>query len=474
MIKEADDVAVREKGRVMGGKKEERSVNTRALVLTMLLESESGQEYSNVILRDTLMKYNYLSAQEKAFMKRLFEGCVEYRIRLDYLLNAFSKTKTTKMKPVILAILRMGVYQLLYMDAVPDAAACNEAVALAEKRGFRGLKGFVNGVLRNIARNKNALPEPDERKEPMAALSVRYAMPEWLVCFFCEKYGVSTTRKMLADMLLEKPVTIRMDERLSAEERANVLEQMREKGIGVTQHPYLSYAYLLSDVDGIMHVPGFESGAFYVQDVSSMLVSEAAGIHEGMRILDVCAAPGGKSLHAAVKLHGTGMVESRDLSENKVSIVEENRLRCHCDNVTVRQQDALILRQEDVEQYDIVYADVPCSGLGIMGKKCDIRHRVSFGQMEELAALQRKILDGACACVKEGGVLMYSTCTINPAENEEQLSYIASLGFVPESLEPYLPKALWGETTKQGYLQLLPGLHETDGFFLARYRKETR
>ena len=168
------------------------------------------------------------------------------------------------------------------------------------------------------------------------------------------------------------------------------------------------------------------------------------------------------------------MVESRDLSENKVSIIEENRLRCHCDNVTVRQQDALVLRQEDVGQYDIVYADVPCSGLGIMGKKCDIRHRVSFGQMEELAALQRKILDGACACVKEGGVLMYSTCTINPAENEEQLSYIVSLGFVPESLEPYLPEALWGETTKQGYLQLLPGIHETDGFFLARYRKETR
>lgn len=456
----------------MEEKNAQSGVNTRALVLTMLLELEDGQEYSNVILRNTLMKYDYLSTQEKAFMKRLFEGCVEYRIRLDYLLNVYSKTKTTKMKPVILGILRMGVYQLLYMDTVPDAAACNEAVALAGKRGFRGLQGFVNGVLRTIARNRDALPVPDETKEPMTALSVKYAMPEWLVCFFCEKYGILTTQKMLAAMLSERPVSIRMDERLSAEERAGVLRRMREKGIGVEQHPYLDYAYLLSDTDGIMHVPGFESGAFYVQDVSSMLVSEAAEIREGMQILDVCAAPGGKSLHAAVKLKGTGMVESRDLTEYKTSIIEENRLRCHCDNVTVRQQDASVIRQEDIGRYDIVYADVPCSGLGIMGKKCDIRHRVSLKQMDGLVVLQRKILDGACACVKEGGVLMYSTCTINPAENEEQLSYIRSLGFVPESLEPYLPKAIWGKTTGQGYLQLLPGVHETDGFFLARFRRK--
>lgn len=451
--------------------KREHGVNARALVLTMLLQLESGQEYGNVILRDTLAKYDYLPAQEKAFIKRLFEGCVEYRIQLDYVLNAFSKTETARMKPVIRSVLRMGVYQLLYMDSVPDAAACNEAVALAGKKGFRGLGGFVNGVLRSIARRKDSLPMPDEEKEPMTWLSVRYAMPEWLVCFFCEKYGIQTTQKMLAEMLAEKPVTIRMDERLSCKEREQILQQMRKQGIGAEKHPYLDYAYTLSDVDGITHVPGFESGAFYVQDVSSMLVSEAAGIREGMRILDVCAAPGGKSLHAAVKLHGTGMVESRDLTEGKVAMIEENRLRCHCDNMIVRQQDALVRREEDAGQYDIVYADVPCSGLGIMGKKCDIRHRAGSDQMKELVILQRKILDGACACVREGGVLIYSTCTINPAENEEQLSYISSLGFEAESLDPYLPKALCGETTKQGYLQLLPGIHLTDGFFLARFRK---
>lgn len=448
------------------------TVNARALVLDMLLQSESGQEYCNVIVRDTLAKYDYLPVQEKAFIKRLFEGCVEYRIQLDYQLNAFSRTKTARMKPVILQILRMGVYQILYMDSVPDAAACNEAVALAGRRGFRGLQGFVNGVLRNIARNRDALPLlPEEGANPMQALSVRYAMPEWLVCLFCEKYGMQTTQKMLAAMLRARPLTIRMDERLSMKERESILEQIRKKGIAVQKHPYLDYAYDLSGADGVINLPGFEDGAFYVQDVSSMLVTEAAGIREGMRILDVCAAPGGKSLHAAVRLHGTGMVESRDLTENKIAIIEENRMRCHCDNMVVRRQDARILTQEDVGQFDVVYADVPCSGLGIMGKKCDIRHRISAEQIEELVVLQREILDRACSYVKEGGVLVYSTCTIDPAENEEQLPDIVSRGFAAESLDPYLPGILRSRTTEQGYLQLLPGIHETDGFFLARFRK---
>ncbi len=447
------------------------TVNTRALVLDMLLESESGQKYANVIVRETLAKYDYLTAREKAFIKRLFEGCVEYRIQLDHLLNAFSNTKTTKMKPVILQILRMSVYQLLYMDAVPDSAACNEAVALAGLRGFGGLKGFVNGVLRNIARNKSALPMPDMKREPVTALSVRYAMPEWLVCMFCEIYGIGTTQKMLAAMLEESPVTVRMDERLGLDEQEQILGQMRQKGIRVEQHPYLTYAYRLFDVDGIANAPGFEDGAYYVQDVSSMLVSEAAGIRKGMHILDLCAAPGGKSLHAAEKLCGTGLVESRDLTEYKVAMIEENRMRCHCDNLIVKQQDACVLCEEDIGQFDVVYADVPCSGLGIMGKKCDIRHRIQPDQIEELVVLQRKIIEQACRYVKDGGVLIYSTCTINPSENERQLSYITSCGLVLESLDPYLPDELCGGTARQGYLQLLPGIHETDGFFLARFRK---
>ncbi len=445
-------------------------INGRALVLDMLLFMEKEQEFSNVVLRDTLNKYDYLSGREKAFIKRLFEGCVEYRIQLDYILDAYSNTKTAQMKPVIRAILEMGVYQLLYMDSVPDAAACSEAVKLAGKKGFAGLKGFVNGLLRRVAREKASLPVPDGQKEPVAACAVRYAMPQWLTEFFYDRYGAETTHTMFAAMMEEKPVTVRMDERMDAAEREKVIGAIRAAGITIRRHPYLTYAYELKGTEGIRHVPGFEEGRFYVQDVSSMLVSEIAGIREGMRILDVCAAPGGKSLHAAVKLNGTGHVCARDLTEYKTMMIEENRLRCRIDNMTVERQDALILVREDLEQYDIVYADLPCSGLGLLGKKCDIRHRMNPAQMEELVSLQRAILDVVTGYVKRGGVLIYSTCTINPKENEEQVSYLVSKGFEIEPLDPYLPKELKGSAEK-GYLQLLPGIHRTDGFFMARLRR---
>lgn len=449
----------------------QKGVNGRALVLDMLLLMERDQVYANVLLRETLDKYDYLSGQEKAFIKRLFEGCVEYRIRLDYILNAFSKIKTTRMKPAILEILRMGVYQLLYLDAVPDAAVCNEAVKLAGKKGFTGLKGFVNGVLRSVARAKDTLPMPDETAQPVAACSVRYSVPEWLVCFFYDRYGIETTHRMFEAMMTSSPVTIRMDERLDAEEHRKAVEAIRASGVGIRSHPYLEYAYELTGAQGIQRVPGFEEGRFYVQDVSSMLVSEIAGIRENMQILDVCAAPGGKSLHAAARMRGTGFVRARDLTDYKISLIEENRRRMHCDNMTAERQDALLPVAEDRERYDLVYADLPCSGLGLIGKKCDIRHRMNLAQMEELATLQRAILDVVTEYVKPGGVLIYSTCTINPEENEKQVAYIISKGFETEAIDGYLPQELKGESAKKGYIQLLPGIHRTDGFFMARLRR---
>lgn len=447
-------------------------VNHRALVLDMLLLTERGQEYASEILRGTLNKYDYLPGREKAFIKRLFEGCVERRITLDYVLDLYSATKTGKMRPAIREILRMGVYQLLYMDSVPDASVCDEAVKLAGKKGLAGLKGFVNGVLRSIAREKDTIPMPDEEKEPVRACSVRYAMPEWLVRFFYDRYGRETTHTVFGAMMQSGPVTVRMDERMDADGFLQTVDAIRAGGIGICPHPYLPYAYELMGTEGIRHVPGYEEGKFYVQDVSSMLVTEIAGLREGMTVLDVCAAPGGKSLHAAVRLRRTGLVRARDLTERKTALMEENRQRCRCDNMVVEQKDALIWDAGDEERYDVVYADLPCSGLGIMGKKCDIRHRMSIDRMEELVSLQRRILDVTVSCVKKGGVLIYSTCTVNPAENEEQVAYIVSKGFETEPIDGYLPKELSCESARKGYLQLLPGIHRTDGFFLARLRRK--
>ena len=217
--------------------------NIRQLVLEMLLTvtKKEGGEYSHKVIRDVQNKYNYLSTQEKAFMKRLFEGTLERMIELDYCIDCYSKVKVNKMKPVIRNIMRMGVYQILYMDSVPDSAACNESVKLAQAKGFATLKGFVNGVLRTIARNKDAIPYPDEKKDYRKYLSVTYSMPEWIVDLWIGQFGQETTTAMLQGLLQERPVTIRM--RTEDEKAVEALRADLEKQGGtLKRHPYLSYA----------------------------------------------------------------------------------------------------------------------------------------------------------------------------------------------------------------------------------------
>lgn len=447
------------------------TINTRAVVLELLLSEESGREFANRLLQGTLDKYDYLPGQDKSFIKRLFEGCVERKLQLDFIIDCYSKTKTRKMKPVIRQLLRMGAYQILYMDAVPDAAACNETVSLAGKKGFSGLKGFVNGVLRTVSREKNKIPWPDMQKSQIQYLAVRYSIPEWLTEHFLKDYGAETTERIFGAFLEEQPVTVRMDERLSDEEQERILEAVRNSGVQAEPHPYLSYAYRLRNVSGLSRLPGFAEGVFQVQDVSSMFVSEIAGLSPGMTVLDVCAAPGGKSLHAACKLNGTGLVSARDLTEAKTAMIAENAARGDYPNLEILVRDARMICEEDIERADVVYVDAPCSGLGIMGKKCDIRYRISPEQMQELCLLQREILDTVCRYVKPGGVLIYSTCTLNRAENEEQAAYIGKKGFQAESIDAFLPQELRSPQTADGYLKLLPGIHQSDGFFMARFRR---
>ena len=225
--------------------KTESGINTRALVLDILLEMEKGQEYGSLLLKNVLDKYDYLESRDKAFIKRLTEGVTERRIQLDYVLGRFSKTPPAKCKPLIRNLLRMGAYQILFMDNVPDSAACNEAVKLAEKRHFQQLKGFVNGVLRSLSREKEKLVWPDKKKEPVLWLSVMYSMPEWIVRMWLADYGPETTEKILAGLLEPRPVTIRLAERLTEEERKELLARLEECGASPAAHPYLPYAYML-------------------------------------------------------------------------------------------------------------------------------------------------------------------------------------------------------------------------------------
>lgn len=447
--------------------------NTREIILDMLMEITAQKEYSHKVIGQVLDKYNYMSGQDKAFMKRVTEGTIERRIQIDYILNLFSDVKVNKMKPLIRNLLRMSVYQLLFMESIPDSAVCNEAVKLAAKRKFHNLKGFVNGVLRNIARNKESIQYPDRNSEPVAALSVCYSCPEWIVKMWLKEYGMETCERILQALLEIHPVTIRIDETLTEEEKEQVLAEVENRAKTVQKHRYLPYAYTVTGIEGVGNIPAFQEGKFTVQDVSSMLAVEAAGIKEGDFVLDVCAAPGGKSIHAATKTGHHGRVEARDVTERKTDLIEENKERLKKPWVYTKVQDAAVFDESMKESADVVLADVPCSGLGILGKKRDIKYRVSEESLAEINRLQRNIMDTVWQYVKPGGTLLYSTCTIHKAENEDMVSYITEkYPFKMESLNEYLPRELWSETTQKGFLQLLPGVQESDGFFMARFKRQ--
>lgn len=445
-------------------------VNVRELSLEVLMKVLEDGEYSSAVIGQVLTIYQYLEKQERAFFTRLCEGTIERALELDYILNQFSKVKVKKMKPVIRNILRMGVYQLKYMEQVPDSAACNEAVKLAQRKGFHNLKGFVNGVLRNVGRNLDKISYPSREEQPILYLSVCYSMPEWIVTRWITQYGLEQTEAMLKAVFAERPTTIRCNcSKISVEE---LKETLGKEQVAVENGFYVNEALRISDYNYLQKLESFRQGLFTVQDESSMLVALAAGIKEGDQVVDVCAAPGGKSLHAAELLQGTGNVSARDLTEQKISKIEENKQRLGVKNLDVKVWDATA-KDEAMEAYaDVVIADLPCSGLGVMGKKNDIKYKASPEGIEELVKLQREILQVVSSYVKTGGTLIYSTCTVNQTENEENMRWIEKeLGLTLESLDPFIPEKLQNHTTKKGYLQLIPGIHKTDGFFLARFRK---
>lgn len=454
------------------------AVNARELTLDILYEILEKGGYSHVVLNQALSKYQYLEKQDRAFITRVTEGTLEYLIQIDYVLNQFSKTKVNKMKPLIRTLLRMSVYQILHMDRIPDSAVCNEAVKLAEKRRFQGLKGFVNGVLRNIAREKSNLTFPDD--------AVRYSMPSWLLEQWKKSYDDDTIRRMMEYFLSDRPVTVRCnlnqveqhlrtagDETTGSEISRDVVMQsiidsLERQGVFVTRSEYAKDILYLEHLDYLEALEAFQNGWIQVQDLSSSLVGLAASPKPGNLVLDVCGAPGGKSLHIADLLGGTGHVEVRDISDMKVAMIEENIERSGFTNISASVWDALEFDENFVEKADIVIADLPCSGLGIIGKKPDIKQKMTPQDLESLAELQKDMLSVVHRYVKPGGILVYSTCTIDHLENEDNVAwFLENYPFKPVNMEGRLGEKLKEETLKQGYIQILPGVHPCDGFFIS-------
>lgn len=430
----------------------------REIILDVLLEVLEKKQYSHVVLSQALTKYQYLEKQDRSFIKRIVDGTIEYLIQIDYILNLYSKVKVNKMKPVIRTLLRMSVYQICYMDRVPDSAVCNEAVKLAERRGFKMLKGFVNGVLRTISREKETIVFHSD--------SVRYSVPDWMLKQFKEQYGDDEAKRILESFLEEKPLTVRCN--LNKATLEAIRESLRSQGVELGESGYSEGVVTLLGVDYLERLDAFTKGFIQVQDLSSSLSGDAAGIRDGDYIIDVCGAPGGKSIHAAELLHGTGMVESRDISEPKVAMIEENIHRSGLKNIKARVLDALIYDADSEKKADVLIADLPCSGLGIIGRKPDIKYNMTLEKTEDLIRLQRAMLSVVYQYVKPGGTLIYSTCTINKKENEENIRwFLENFPFSPVNIEGRLGAKLTADTMKDGYIQLLPGIHPCDGFFIA-------
>ncbi len=428
-------------------------VNPRSLIVDILLDMEREEKFLDRAVRLTLGQYPDLPRRDAAFIRRVCMGTTERRIELDFILDQFSDTKVKKMKPVIRAILRSGVYQLLYMDAVPDSAVCNEAVGLARQRGYSGLSGFVNGVLRNIARNRDRIAYPSTEEDPVRSLSVRYSMPEWITERYISAFGTERCEKILAAYLEERPLCVRVDTREhSAEE---IADSLRAQGVHVAEDPHLSCALWIDGSETLEEIPEFRDGILYPQNTASMMPVEMADPKKGDRVLDICAAPGGKSIQAAQRMDETGEVTARDLSESGTEKIRENIRRCRVSNVNAEVWDALVFDPEWEEAADVVLADLPCSGLGVTGRKPDIKYRVSEEDVRELAGLQRRILENAVRYVKPGGTLLYSTCTVTEEENTQNTQWL---------LRRFPEFSLAEER------QLLPD-EGCDGFYLAKLEK---
>lgn len=444
-------------------------INSRMICLECLIDILENGNHCHIVLNDTLKVYQYLEKKDRAFITRLCTGTVERKIELDYIINQFSKVKVNKMKPVIRNILRMAVYQIKYMDTVPNRAAINEAVNLANKKGFYTLKGFVNGVLRNIDRDIDNIEYP--KKDTLEYYEIKYSMPKWIISKWFKEFGKDTTIKILEAFLKDDTTTsVRCNTNIIDVD--DLAEQISKEVTKVEKSSYCKEGLILSGYDYIGKMNSFNQGLFYVQDVSSMISVDAMGIKPNQYIIDVCAAPGGKAITAALSLKKTGMVDARDISEKKVKYITDNIGRFGLDNVSVKVHDALIEDESVIGKADIVIADLPCSGLGVIGQKADIKYNTTKEKLSELVDLQRKMLSVVHKYVKPGGILLYSTCTINKDENLSNVKwFVENFDFEMDSLKPYVSDNIKSDTVEKGYLQLLPGVHNTDGFFIARMKK---
>ncbi|GAA6515141.1 16S rRNA (cytosine(967)-C(5))-methyltransferase RsmB [Merdimmobilis hominis] len=427
----------------------------RQIAVEALGKVNGSKGYSNIVI-DKALEQSGLDLRDAAFATALFYGVLERMLTLDHCIAGFSKTPVEKLTPQVREILRVSLYQILYMDSVPDSAAVNEAVNLTRVFRKESAGGFVNGVLRAFLRSGKRVPRMAGSRADQ--LSIQYSCPAWLVQLWLDSYGEENTEGILKTSLGRPPVYIRVNTLKTTADALSV--QLEEEGAVVRRDEMEENCLRVSGTGDVTALPAFQEGLFHVQDKSSQLCVKALDARPGMRVLDICAAPGGKSFTAAQWMHGEGELLAMDLYRARAALVAEGAQRLGIGCIAAKEGDASRYNSK-LGLFDRVLCDAPCSGLGIIRRKPEIKYK-NPEELGEIPQLQYNILSNSANYVKKGGILLYSTCTLNPGENEGVVER-----FLAEHRD-FAPCRLSQSLGSSGHtVTLFPHQGDTDGFFIS-------
>lgn len=452
-----------------------KTVSARDLALKVLYSVNEEDAYSNIALNKALTKYNP-EKLDRSFSTELVYGVLRALGTLDWVLGQFLKKPLKELSPWVRNILRMGVYQLMMMDKVPPSAAVNESVNLAKKYGHQGIVKFVNGVLRNVERGKENITYPDLGQAPVQHIAVKYSHPEWLVERWIKEFGVEQTILICTANNTNPPNTIRTNTLKIS--RVDLVDKLAAEEVMAENCLYASEGLQIKQFQSIGRIAAFNDGLFQVQDESSMLVAPALAPTPGSLVIDACSAPGGKTTHLAQLMGNRGRIIAADIHRHKMALIAENSTRLGIDIIEPIIMDARELPDKYQSQADYILLDAPCSGLGVLRRKPEVRWRKQPGLIKELQKLNQELLSQTAKCLKPGGTLVYSTCTITREENQDLVEDFIkqnpqyNLGNVYEFLPEQLKEKSGVTPENKGYIQILPQIDGMDGFFIARIEKK--
>jgi len=445
--------------------------NVREAALDVLLKIEKNQAYSNLLLNETIKKLT-VSAIDVPLLTEMVYGTIQQQKKLDFYLEAYSKKPLNKLEVWVHLLLRLSVYQLVFLDRIPDHAAINEAVEIAKRRGHKGISGMVNGILRSMLRSD--LPSTESIEDKVERLAVETSHPEWLLTRWIKQLGFAKAEEIAIANLTTPIHSVRVNTTLVSKQE--VIDSLEEEGLEVEESPNVEESLRVKR-GSIVKTKAFQDGWLSIQDEGSMLVAHVLDPKPGERILDTCAAPGGKSTHMAERMLNEGEIKSIDIHPHKVKLILNQQERLGLSIIDGQVLDARqLIDSYDPESFDRILVDAPCSGLGVIQRKPDLKWAKREGDIQRLSVIQQEIIESVWPLLKKGGRLVYSTCTIDEDENEKVITTFVDHhedAMFEDDFTRRLPGVMSekSEQTK-GRIQLYPGEFDTDGFFISSVMKK--